>query len=69
VLYDVLEPLHKKILKYRKASVSNTSRAASSVAEHRAIYEAIAARDSELACRLIIEHLDNAYNHICKKEK
>lgn len=69
VLYDVLEPLHKKILKYRKASVSNTSRAASSVAEHRAIYEALAARDSELAARLITEHLNNAYNHICKKEK
>ena len=69
VLYDVLEPLHKKILKYRKASVSNTSRATSSVAEHRAIYEALAARDSELAARLITEHLNNAYNHICKKEK
>lgn len=69
VLYDVLEPLHKKILKYRKASVSNTSRAANSVAEHRAIYEALATRDSELAARLITEHLNNAYNHICKKEK
>ena len=69
VLYDVLEPLHKKILKYRKASVSNTSRAANSVAEHRAIYEALAVRDSELAAQLITEHLNNAYNHICKEEK
>lgn len=68
ILYDVLVPLHKKILKYRRASVSDVSRAANSVAEHRSIYEAIAARDSELASRLIIEHLDNAYNHICKKE-
>ena len=68
IFYDVLLPLHKKILKYRRASVSNTGRATNSVAEHRAIYEAIAARDCELASRLIIEHLDNAYNHICKKE-
>ena len=68
VLYDVLEPLHKKILKYRRASVSNTSRAAASVAEHRAIYEALAARDSELTLKLITEHLNNAYQHIRQKE-
>lgn len=68
VLYDVLEPLHKKILKYRKASVSNTSRAEASVAEHRAIYEALAVRDSQKVERLVTEHLNNAYHHICKKE-
>ena len=68
VLYDVLEPLHKKILKYRRASVSNTGRAEASVAEHRAIYEALAARDSALVSRLITEHLENAYMHITKKE-
>lgn len=69
IFYDVLVPLHKKILKYRRASLSNTSRAEASVSEHRAIYEAIAARDSELASKLIIEHLENAYHNICKKEK
>ena len=68
IFYDVLMPLHKKILKYRKASVSDSSRAAASVAEHRAIYEALLARDAQLAERLIREHLDNAYKHICKKE-
>lgn len=68
VFYDVLMPLHKKILKYRKASVSDSSRAAASVAEHRAIYEALLARDGELASKLISEHLENAYNHISKKE-
>ncbi len=64
IFYDVLLPLHKKILKYRRASVSNTSRAEASVAEHRAIYEAIAASDSTLAEKLIIEHLNNAYMHM-----
>lgn len=67
IFYDVLEPLHKKILKYRKVSVSNTSRAEASVAEHRAIFEAIASHDAELASKLITKHLDNAYNHM-KKE-
>lgn len=68
IFYDVLMPLHKKILKYRKASVTDTSRAAASVAEHRAIYEALLARDGELASRLISEHLENAYKHISQKE-
>ena len=68
IFYDVLMPLHKKILKYRKASVTDKGRASASVAEHRAIYEAILAHDSDLASRLISEHLKNAYNHICKKE-
>lgn len=68
IFYDVLMPLHKKILKYRKASVSDSDRAAASVAEHRAIYEAILARDGELASRLISEHLENAYKHISNKE-
>ncbi len=68
IFYDVLMPLHKKILKYRKASVSDRSRATSSVAEHRAIYEAIAANNAKLASQLITEHLNNAYNHICDKE-
>lgn len=67
VFYDVLLPLHKKILKYRRASVSNTSRAEASVAEHRAIYEAIAAKDSALAEKLVIEHLNNAYMHMITK--
>ena len=68
VFYDVLVPLHKKLLKYRNASVSESSRAEASVAEHRAIYEAIAARDGELASKLTIEHLNNAYKNMIKKE-
>lgn len=68
IFYDVLEPLHKKILKYRRASVSNTSRAEASVAEHRAIYEAIASGDAKLSSELVTKHLENAYHHICKKE-
>ena len=66
--YDTLEPLHKKIQKYRKAAVSNKSRAAASVEEHRKIFEAIAAHDIEAAKRLTTEHIKNAHNHIKGKE-
>ncbi len=67
VFYDVLLPLHRKILKYRRASVSNTSRAEASVSEHRAIYNAIEEKNSALAEKLVTEHLNNAYCHMQKK--
>lgn len=68
IFYEILVPLHKKIQKYRKASVENKSRATASVKEHRALYEAIAARDSENASRLALEHINNAYMHIIRKD-
>ena len=64
VFAGVLIPLHKKIQKYRMVSVSNTSRAAASVSEHRGIYEAIAEKDAKRAEMLFNEHLQNAYNHM-----
>lgn len=68
VFYDTLVPLHKKIQKYRRASLENRSRAAASVAEHRRIFEAIAARDAAAAERYTTEHITNAYNHIIGKD-
>ncbi|MBR4073239.1 MAG: GntR family transcriptional regulator [Clostridia bacterium] len=67
--YDTLEPLHKKIQKYRRAAMGNKSRATASVAEHRKIYEAIAARDIEAAKQATTEHIKNAYNHIIGKDE
>ena len=69
VFYDILVPLHKKVQKYRKASVERQSRAVASVAEHQAIYNAIASGDSEAAERLTREHVHNAYLHIKGKDK
>ena len=66
--YDTLVPLHKKIQKYRRASVESKSRAAASVEEHRKIYEAIAAKDSKLASKYAKEHVENAYNHIMGRD-
>lgn len=66
--YDTLVPLHKKIQKYRRASVESKSRAAASVEEHRKIYDAIAAKDSKLASKYAKEHVENAYNHIMGRD-
>ncbi|MBQ8310116.1 MAG: GntR family transcriptional regulator, partial [Clostridia bacterium] len=67
VLIDTLMPLHKKVQKYRRASVENNDRAQQSAREHRAIYEAIAAHDAELASKYTVEHIANASNHILNK--
>ncbi len=63
-LCDTLTELHKKILKYRRSAVSNSSRAVQSVKEHRAIFEAIAAHDAALAEDMAVRHVKNARNHI-----
>lgn len=65
---DTLLPLHKKVQKYRRASVENRSRAAASVAEHRCIFEAIAAKDAEAAQKAMECHIHNAYQHIIGKD-
>ena len=66
VFYDTLVPLHRKIQKYRRASLQSKSRAKESVLEHRKVYEAIASRDEDLAAKTVLEHIENAYNHIKK---
>ena len=64
ILNDTLLPLHKKVQKFRKAAVENENRAILSAKEHRAIYEAIAARDPDLAEKRTQEHILNAAAHI-----
>ncbi len=66
---DTLTELHKKVIKYRKSAVSNSSRAEQSLKEHRAIFEAIAARDGALAEQMAVAHVKNARNHIPTQEK
>ncbi len=67
-LYDTLMPLHKKLHKYRKASVENEVRSEHSSQEHRAIFEAIAAHDAELAEQRMMAHIANAREYIQNKE-
>lgn len=68
VLNDTLLPLHKKVQKYRRVSVENNSRALQSAREHRAIFEAIEAKNAELAEKYTTEHIANAAKHILNKE-
>ena len=66
-LYDTLMPLHKKVLKYRHASVQNEVRSVDSSMEHRAIFEAIAAHDPDLAEERMKSHIANAKAFIDQK--
>lgn len=65
---DTLEPLHRKLLKYRRVSVSAHSRAEQSLAEHRAICEAIAAHRGDEAERLTLDHIRNARESILQRQ-
>ncbi|MBQ9131982.1 MAG: GntR family transcriptional regulator [Clostridia bacterium] len=67
-LFDTLMPLHKKVHKYRKASVENEVRSAYSSQEHRLIFEAIAAHDAELAEKRMMSHIANAREFIQTRE-
>lgn len=65
---DTLTSMHKKMTKYRKASVSKHSRAVESLQEHRAIFEALSAHDPEKAEKLTLEHVTNARNSMAEME-
>lgn len=66
-LCDTLTDLHKKIIKYRKSSVSDRSRATESLAEHRAILSAVSSGNAKLAEELTVTHIRNAMEHIAGK--
>lgn len=64
MIYDTLVPLHKKTRRFRRIAMDNKERAACTLKEHRAIYEAFAAGDAELARKLTMQHIVNARNHM-----
>ena len=57
---DTLISLHKKIIKYRKASVTHHSRAVHALEEQTAIYETLAAHDGDRAAEASLRHVENA---------
>lgn len=61
---DTLLSLHKKITKFRRASVSKSSRALHSLEEHEAIYHALTAHDGDAAARAATEHAAKARDRI-----
>ena len=66
---DTLLGLHKKITKFRRASVSKHSRAMQSLEEHEAIYEALAAHDGDAAAAAATEHALHARDRIHRLEE
>ena len=60
----MLQPLHRKMIKFRKASIKKHSRATESLKEHLAIYEAIKNGDAEKARELATVHVKNARDNI-----
>ena len=67
IYFDVLEPLHKKLQKYREVSVSEGGRAAQSVKEHKKILEAIKNHDEKGAYDAMYEHICAAEAHVLKQ--
>ena len=66
--YDVLFRLHKKITKFRMASVRKRSRAEESIREHEAIYEALAAHDAARAEEAALLHTRKACASMAEME-
>ena len=63
-----LTALLKRLMRHRKLSVSDTVRAQKSTAEHRAIFNALAARDAKEAEALAIRHVERARVNILNAE-
>lgn len=60
VIRDMLQPLHKKTQRYRKKSIEDKTRLAKSLAEHKAILNAVLEKDSKKAMELMTLHITNA---------
>lgn len=63
----ILSPIHHKMMKYRRLSLESHDRIYDSVAEHKALYEAIRDRDTDKAETIILLHIDHSHNNM-KKE-
>ena len=64
VIRDTLQPLHHKTQRYRRISMSNPKRVASTMKEHKAMCDAILSGDAELAAKLTEQHIENAKIHM-----
>lgn len=69
VYADVLIGIHKKMTKFRMASVSKQSRALLSNDEHMEIYRALASRDPEAAEAAALQHVRNARDRMTQIQK
>ena len=66
ILETLLLELHRKVKLWRRVSVEDPERAKEAAKEHRAIFEALVARDAVRAERLTELHIKNAKQNIKK---
>ena len=64
VYVDTLTPLHNKTQKFRKATMSNSSRAEISFAEHSKIFNAISSGDGDAAEEAMRSHVKSAKDRL-----
>ena len=69
IYFDVLEPLHKKLQKYREMSVTEKSRASLSIGEHRRIFDAIKEHDEKKAFDAMHDHICAAEAHVLEQTR
>ena len=66
--YNTLCSLHKRMTKFRKASVSKKSRAMQALEEHEAIFAALQTRDPDAAEAAALHHVFNARDRMKEME-
>ena len=64
VFDSILSPIHHKMMKYRRISLEKAHRIIDSVGEHSDIYNAIAEKNCDKAEKLMLVHIDHAYQNI-----
>ncbi len=68
VISDTLIPLMHKTRRYRRVAIDDWERTTSTMNEHKAIFEAIASGNAELARELTTRHITNAKRHMLEGE-
>ncbi len=66
IFQSILSPIHHKLMKYRKDSLTNTDRSHYSICEHMDIYNALKSRDIEKTEEIVAKHIDAACKSIKK---
>ena len=59
---QMINNLQEQLQRFRSASLARPGRSRTALEEHKKIVEAIAARDTNLAEQLALEHIENAEN-------
>ena len=68
VISDTLIPLMRKTRRYRRVAIDDWERTTNTMREHKAMYEAIASGDADLAEKLATAHIVSAKRHLIEGE-